>query len=77
MEVEEDFLDHAPVGDERDDGASATAGAAQNVLSKHALKQGGPIQAGLAVAGGIAGLIAWYLSVDWRWLAGSLALVAN
>ena len=36
-----------------------------------------PIQAGLAVAGGIAGLIAWYVSADWRWLVGSLVLLAN
>lgn len=36
-----------------------------------------PIQAGLAVAGGLAGLSAWYLSGDWRWLAGSVVLVAN
>jgi hypothetical protein len=36
-----------------------------------------PIQAGLAVAGGLAGLAQWYLSGDWRWLVGSLALLAN
>lgn len=36
-----------------------------------------PIQSGLAVAGGVAGLIAWYLSADWRWLAGSILLLAN
>ena len=36
-----------------------------------------PIQAGLAVAGGIVGLVVWYLSGTWQWLAGSLALLAN
>lgn len=36
-----------------------------------------PIQSGLAVAGGISGLLAWYLSSDWQWIAGSAALLAN
>jgi hypothetical protein len=36
-----------------------------------------PIQAGLAVLGGIAGLVVWWNLRDWRWLAGSLALLAN
>ena len=36
-----------------------------------------PIQAGLAVLGGAAGLVAWYLSRDWQWLAGAVALLAN
>jgi hypothetical protein len=36
-----------------------------------------PIQSGLAVAGGIAGLFAWYFSSRWQWLAGSLVLLAN
>lgn len=36
-----------------------------------------PIQSGLAVAGGAAGLIAGYLSADWRWFAGSILLLAN
>ena len=36
-----------------------------------------PIQSGLAVAGGLAGLLAWYLSSHWQWLAGSLVLLAN
>jgi Domain of unknown function (DUF1772) len=36
-----------------------------------------PIQSGLAVAGGIVGLIAGYLSADWRWFAGSILLLAN
>jgi len=36
-----------------------------------------PIQAGLAVAGGIAGLAVWSVTRDWRWLAGAVALLAN
>ena len=36
-----------------------------------------PIQSGLAVAGGSAGLIAGYFSADWRWFAGSILLLAN
>ena len=36
-----------------------------------------PIQSGLALAGGVAGLIVAYLSADWRWFAGSILLLAN
>jgi hypothetical protein len=36
-----------------------------------------PIQSGLAIAGGAAGLIVGYLSPDWRWFAGSILLLAN
>lgn len=36
-----------------------------------------PIQSGLAVAGGVAGLVVGYLSADWRWFAGSTLLLAN
>ena len=36
-----------------------------------------PLQAGLAMLGALAGLVAWYLSKDWQWLAGGLALLAN
>lgn len=36
-----------------------------------------PIQAGLAVVGGAAGLIAWYQTREWQWLAGALTLLAN
>jgi hypothetical protein len=36
-----------------------------------------PIQAGLAMLGGAAGLVVWYLSMDWRWLIGGVALLAN
>jgi len=40
---------------------------------KHAL----PIQAGLAVAGGIAGLAVWYPAHGWQWLAGAIVLLSN
>lgn len=36
-----------------------------------------PIQSGLAIAGGTAGILAGYLSADWRWFAGSTLLLAN
>ncbi|MDZ4761804.1 MAG: DUF1772 domain-containing protein [Alphaproteobacteria bacterium] len=36
-----------------------------------------PIQSGLAIAGGAAGLIVGYPSADWRWFAGSALLLAN
>ncbi|TZG24953.1 DUF1772 domain-containing protein [Sphingomonas montanisoli] len=36
-----------------------------------------PIQSGLAIVGGVAGLIACYLSANWIWAAGSLILLAN
>ena len=36
-----------------------------------------PIQAGLAVLGGMIGLTVWYESGVWQWLAGSLVLLAN
>lgn len=36
-----------------------------------------PIQSGLAIAAGLAGFGSWYLSGEWQWLAGSLAILAN
>ncbi|RKK01172.1 DUF1772 domain-containing protein [Pseudoroseomonas wenyumeiae] len=36
-----------------------------------------PIQAGLAMLGGVAGLLSWYQLREWQWLAGSLLLLAN
>ena len=36
-----------------------------------------PIQAGLAVLGGVVGLIAFYQLRDWQWLVGSVVLLAN
>ncbi|MDB5698436.1 MAG: hypothetical protein JWN69_1240 [Alphaproteobacteria bacterium] len=36
-----------------------------------------PIQAALAVIGGVAGLAAWHSLGGWEWLAGAIALLAN
>jgi len=36
-----------------------------------------PIQSGLAIVGGVSGLLAWHLSSEWQWLVGSVALLAN
>lgn len=36
-----------------------------------------PLQSGLAIAGGAAGLGAWYVSSEWLWVAGSMTLLAN
>ena len=36
-----------------------------------------PLQSGLAVLGGVLGLLAWYSSRDWLWIAGSVAILAN
>ena len=36
-----------------------------------------PIQSGLAILGGVLGLVAWYQIQDWFWLAGSIVLLAN
>jgi len=36
-----------------------------------------PIQAGLAILGGLLGAVVWHQTRDWRWLAGSVALLGN
>ena len=36
-----------------------------------------PIQSGLAIIGGVCGVAAWYLSTQWLWIAGSIALLGN
>jgi hypothetical protein len=36
-----------------------------------------PLQSGLAIAGGVAGLAVGGLSAEWRWFAGRLLLRAN
>jgi hypothetical protein len=44
---------------------------------KPAYKRGYIMQAGLAVAGGVFGLVAYFSALDWRWLLGALVLLAN
>jgi hypothetical protein len=39
--------------------------------------RGFAMQASLAVAGGVLGLTAAWLTQDWRWLAGGLLILAN
>jgi hypothetical protein len=35
------------------------------------------MQASLAIAGGIFGLVAYFSALDWRWLLGAPVLLAN
>jgi Domain of unknown function (DUF1772) len=44
---------------------------------KPAYKRGFAMQGPLAIVGCLLGIIAWWQSGDWRWLAGALLLVAN
>jgi hypothetical protein len=36
-----------------------------------------PVQATLAIVGGLAGMITWYQSADWQWLVGSIVILSN
>jgi hypothetical protein len=44
---------------------------------KLAYKRGYIMQATLAIAGGLFGLVAYFGALDWRWLLGALVLLAN
>jgi hypothetical protein len=43
---------------------------------KPAYKHGAAMQASLSLIGTVLGLIAWYQSGNWLWLAGSVSLIA-
>ncbi len=40
-------------------------------------KRGAAMLASLALIGGLLGLITWWQTSDWRWLAGSVVLLGN
>jgi hypothetical protein len=44
---------------------------------KPAYKRGFALQAPLALAGFLLGLLAWWQTNDWRWILGAFILVAN
>jgi len=44
---------------------------------KPSYKHGAAMQAPLALVGCLLGLVAWWHTKDWRWLAGAIVLVAN
>jgi hypothetical protein len=44
---------------------------------KPSYKRGYVMQASLAIVGGLFGLAAYFIALDWRWLLGAVVLLAN
>ena len=44
---------------------------------KAAYKRGYTMQASLVIVGGVLGLVAYFSSLDWRWLLGAAVLLPN
>src|SRR5260221_5133409 len=44
---------------------------------KPSYKRGYVMQASLAIIGGLFGLAAYFITLDWRWVVGAVVLLAN